>query len=692
LGIDIGGTFTDFVLLDDSTGQLDVFKCLTTPAEPSQAVLQGAAALLQRKGLGERDLALVFHATTLATNAIIERKGARTGLLTTIGFGDTLEMATERRYDLYDIFIDFPEPLVARELVREVPERLTAEGTVYRPLDETAAREAIRSLRDEGVQAIAVCFIHAYQNPVHERRVRELIQEECPGLHVSISSDVLPELREYYRMSTTAANAYLQPSVETYLGELVDALRRRGFGGRMYLMLSNGGTSSVETAKAYPVRLLESGPAAGVLAATSYGASCGLRNVLSFDMGGTTAKLSVVVDGRPSKAGLIEVARLQRFKPGSGLPIKSPVLELIEIGAGGGSIARIDHIGLLKVGPDSAGADPGPACYGLGGTEPTVTDSDLVLGYLDPGYFLGGDMPLYLERAREAIERAIAQPAGMSLVNAAWGIHHVVNEQMAAAAKIHVIERGRDPRKFSMVAFGGAGPVHAYGVARSLRLERIVFPARAGIASAWGLLVAPMAFDFVQTHKVPLDRCDFGRLNAILEEMEDAGRRILAEAGVSSQAITLTRAADMRYVGQGYEIAVDLPHGTLGPGDLPELRRRFDAAYEALYSHLSIENPVELVNLRLTASSRSGVAGPERLALAPAPAATALKGYRDAYFQEAGGFVRCSVYDRYRLTPGATFAGPAIVEEKECTGVIGPSGTATVDEFGNVIVGLRHGR
>ncbi len=698
IGVDIGGTFTDLVLLDEATGAMRVGKLLTTAKDPAQGVEAGVLRLLNEVGVRAEAIRTLIHGTTLATNALIERKGAKTALLTTKGFRDVLEIGHEGRYDMYDIFIDPPAPLVPRRLRFEVTERLLADGSVLTPLDEAEAGRVIRQLPAEGVEAVAVSLLHAHLNPLHERRLAALIQELAPHLPVSCSSEVAPEIREYERTSTTVANAYVMPLVARYLEELEGKLKGLGIPGRLLIMLSSGGIATSETARRVPVRLVESGPAAGALAAARSARLAGEPRLFSFDMGGTTAKVCVIDNGEPLVAREFEVARADRFKKGSGLPLRTPVLELVEIGAGGGSIARVDRMGLLKVGPESAGADPGPACYGLGGREPAVTDADLLLGYLNFEFFLGGRMRLDIDAARYAIEERVARPLGLGLTEAAWGIHRVVNENMAAAARIHGIERGKDLRAYPLFAFGGAGPVHCWQVARILRVPRLLIPFGAGAISAFGLLAAPLAFDFVRTAREPLDRADWERVNRLYAEMEQEGRAILAASGMPEAEVTLRRSAEMRYVGQGHEVEVEVPLGRFSPEILPILTRNFEAAYRALYHRTPQGVAIEALNWRLMVSGPApdirmpggggeGPGGQPRLQQAFAPD-DALKGRRPAFFAEAGGFVETSVYDRYRLGPGTGFNGPAIVEERESTAVIGPGGCCRVDTHFNLVVEL----
>jgi N-methylhydantoinase A len=680
IGVDIGGTFTDLVWVDDATGAVRVGKLLTTPKDPSQAVEQGVVTVLHDAGSQASDVRSLIHGTTLATNALIERKGARTGLLTTAGFRDAVEIGREGRYDMYDLFIDQPSPLVPRHLRLEVQERIMADGGVLTPLDESSARTAVARLKEAGVEAVAICLLHAYRNPVHERAVKDICAELLPGVPVSCSSEVVPEIREYERTSTTCANVYVMPLMGRYLDDLERKLKDLGIPGHFYIMLSAGGVATPDTAKRVPIRLVESGPAAGALAAARMARELGEPRLLSFDMGGTTAKACVIDGGEPLLAREFEVARADRFKKGSGLPIRVPCIELIEIGAGGGSLARVDRMGLLKVGPDSAGADPGPACYAQGGKVPTVTDADLLLGYLDPNFFLGGRMRLDVDAARQAVEDTIAKPMGLTLTDAAWGIHRVVNESMAGAARVHGIERGKDLRAYPLFAFGGAGPVHAWHVGRILKVPRVLVPFGAGAMSAYGLLAAPLAFDFVRTAPQRLDAADWTQINGLFSEMEAEGQKILRGGEVPDAAIRIRCTAEMRYTGQGHEVEVEMPPGALAAASLEAITANFEAAYRALYSRTPLGVPIEALNWRVVVSGpmpEISVSGPRPGAAVP-DAATP-KSSRKAYFPEARGYVDTPVYDRYALTPGAIFAGPAIIEERESTTVIGPGARVSVD-------------
>ncbi|MEJ7814342.1 MAG: hydantoinase/oxoprolinase family protein [Rubrobacter sp.] len=686
VGIDIGGTFTDLVLIDDETGRRALGKVLSTPEDPSEAVENGLVELLGQEGVEADQLTTIIHGTTLVTNALIERRGATTALLTTEGFRDAVAIGTEHRYDMYDVFIEKPEPLVPRSLRYGVRERSLDDGSVMVELDEEQVRSIVAELREIGVQAVAVSFLHSFRNPAHERRVAELLVEEAPEIAVSLSSEVAPEIREYERTSTTVANVYVRPLVAGYLSSLEDRLGKLGFGGSLYIMLSNGGTASVETASRFPVRLLESGPAAGALAAAFYGRAMDFPEVLSFDMGGTTAKACLIEGGEPLRSNEFEVARVYRFKKGSGLPVKASVIQMIEIGAGGGSIARVGALGLPKVGPRSAGSEPGPACYGRGGTEPTVTDADLILGYLDPDFFLGGKMRLDRGAALEAIGEKIARPLGLEPVEAAWGIHQVVNENMANAARVHAIERGKDPRAYPLFAFGGAGPVHGYRVARTLGVPGFIAPLGAGATSAFGFLCAPLSFDFVRSLYGRLDGLDWSDVNGALGEMEGEGRDLLRASGVADEDVGVRRLCEMRYAGQGHEVTVELPDRSLGPEDADRIAKRYREEYLRLYSREGPDVPLEAITWRLEVSApRPEILLDSKESIVEA-SGEAQKEEREIYLPEEEDFLAVPVYDRYRLSPGATFEGPAVVEERESTVVLGPESRARIDEARNLVV------
>ena len=673
------------MLITDS-GEVEIGKVLTTPSDPSRGVEEVLATALERNGRAGGEIRHFVHGTTLVTNAIIERKGARTALITSAGFRDSIEIGREHRYELYDLMIDLPKPLVPRHLRFAIPERTLADGTVATEIDEDHLARLARELADAGVEAVAICFLHSFTNPEPEKRAREIIAKNARELRVSISSEVVPEMREFERTSTTIANVYTQPLVEQYLTELVQRMERLGVHGQLFVMLSSGGVANLDTSIRFPVRLLESGPAAGAIAAATIGAAIGRDSVLSFDMGGTTAKLSVVEGGAPLVTHDFEVDRRYRFKKGSGLPVKVPVIEMIEIGAGGGSIARVDSLSLLKVGPDSSGAEPGPACYARGGTLPTVTDADVVLGYVDPDYFLGGAMNLDVERAAAAIEEHICAKMSVSLEEAAWGIHQVVNESMANAARVHVIERGKNPRGLPTIAFGGAGPLHGFRVAELMGSPELILPYGAGVISALGLLSAPLAFDFVRSHYGQLDSLDWQEVNDLFADMETQGTELLAPSVASSDDITHVRSADMRYIGQGHEIRVPIPTGILRESDGDTIYTEFDAVYRQLYGRAGPPVGLEALTWRVVSSGPRPGTTTRRSGTGSGEADQAVKGERAAYFADLGGYVSTPVYDRYQLRPGATLRGPAIIEERESTALIGSSGHVEVDSLLNIIV------
>jgi N-methylhydantoinase A len=684
VGFDVGGTFTDFALHADD-GRLLTGKRLTTPDDPARACIEGLRELVAGAGLGVADLAQVVHGTTLGSNVVIERKGKNVGLLTTRGFRDVLIIGREKRYQLYDLFLDKPAPLVPRARIREVTERIAFDGAVLTPLDEAALRETVRQLAKEGVTALAICFLHAYVNPAHERRAAALVREEAPGIALSLSSEVSPVIREYERTSTTVVNAYVMTAVRDYLERLERALGDLpdgGYRGRLFVMQSGGGIATAETMARFPVRMIESGPAAGALMAAAYGRLTGHGDLVAFDMGGTTAKLSLVVEGRPQTVREFELHRV-RLQPGSGIPMNIQAIDLVEIGAGGGSIARTQG-GVLAVGPDSAGADPGPICYGRGGTEPTVTDANLVLGYLNPDYFLGGRMRLDLDAARRGIEARVARPLGLSVPEAAWGIHQVVTTNMELATRVVSIERGHDPRRLALAAFGGSGPVHGCRLAMALGIPRAILPAGAGVTSALGLLAAELRFDLTRTYGARLDALVPEHLRGVVAEMTVAGTEVVREAGAPG-GLTVTRTADMRYLGQGYELTVTLP-GETDAATPAGLRAAFETAYARRYGYADPGAPVELVALGVTVTGH----GPEVRLPEHRPATRerdeARKADRPAYFPEAGGFVPCPVYDRAHVPVGATLAGPAIVEEPESTTVLPPGAIAEVDRWANLLV------
>jgi len=686
LGFDIGGTFTDFVLLDRVSGGIRLHKCLTTPQDPAEGAMTGIRAITAEAGITIAELAEVLHGTTLVTNALIERRGAATGLLTTRGFRDILELGIEQRYDIYDLFLKFPDPIVPRRHRIEITERVTHDGHVISDLDVAEVRAAGARLVAEGCDAIAICFLHAYANPAHEQAAAAILREAFPDISISLSSEVAPEIREYERSVTTCANAFVQPLMDRYLGRLLSEMEGLGFVGTLRLMQSDGGLCAPEVARAFPIRLLESGPAGGALATVLFARAAGLPDALAFDMGGTTAKSCLIEHGRAEVAPMMEAARVHRFKRGSGLPIRSPVVDMIEIGAGGGSIANVDETGLIKVGPHSAGADPGPACYGRGGMEATVTDANLLLGYYDPGFFLGGAMALNRSAAEAALAR-LGEKLGLSAIEAAWGVYAVVCEAMAGAARVHLVEKGRDPRRYAMVAFGGAGPAHAVRVARILGISEVLVPPASGAASALGFLAAPLAFETSRSLIMPLGaQADFSAVASALEALEAEARARLRVAGVADAAMRVERSAEMRMVGQLHQIMVPLPDGEINAARLPDICERFIETYQRLYTRAIEGAEIELLSLRvrvvspepeISISGAVGVASGEGLAL---------KGYRPAWFE--GSFHETPVYDRYRLKPNQSVPGPAIIEEREATTIIAPGDRLTVDAALNLRINV----
>ena len=680
VGFDVGGTFTDFVLQAPS-GELTTGKRLTTYPDPSAACLAGLDELIERAGVSWAELSQAVHGTTLGSNVVIERKAQGVGLLTTRGFRDVLIIGREKRYQVYDLQIEKPSPLIARRFIGEVTERVLADGSVRTPLDEADARRAIRALAARGVTTLAICLLHAYLNPAHEQRLAALVAEEAPRLTVTLSHEVSPTFREYERTSTTVVNAYVMAAIREYLRGLGAALGERGYRGRLFVMQSSGGVATAEAMERYPVRMIESGPAAGALMAAAYGELTGHRDLIAFDMGGTTAKLALIENGRPFTTTAFELHRVNNA-PGSGLPMNIQAIDLVEIGAGGGSIAR-PRLGVIAVGPESASSTPGPVCYGRGGDEPTVTDANLALGYLNPEYFAGGAMRLHPGGAARAIEDKLARPLGLSLEQAAWGIHAIVNTNMELATRVVSIERGRDPRGLTFVAFGGSGPVHGCRLAQALGVPRVILPAAAGVTAAIGLLAAEVRFDVSRTYVRRLDALEPARLDAMYGEMAAQAMEVVRDSAVGG-AVTVVRSVDARYVGQGYELTVPVPGGPLAAAALVRVRASFDEIYAARYGYAQPAEPVEVVTWRLSA-----IGGAPRVTLAKAatsPVAGALKGRRRAYFPEAGGWVDCPIYDRYKLAAGLQIAGPAIVEERESTSVLPPGAVATVDEYADLIV------
>jgi N-methylhydantoinase A len=687
LGVDIGGTFTD-VALEVGDKRFSA-KMLTTPHAPERGVLAVIRAVLRDAGLKPGDLSIIIHGTTLATNAIIERKGAKTALITTEGFRDTIEIRHENRFEQYDVNIDLPPPLVPRRLRCVVPERIDAQGRVVTPLDEQAVREVARRLEAGAVESIAIGFLHSYVNPAHEERTREVLALQLKGVTITLSSEVSPEMREYERLSTACANAYVQPMIGRYLVNLETMLHEEGFTCPLFLMTSGGGLTTVETAIRFPVRLVESGPAGGAIFAGHIARQCALDKVLSYDMGGTTAKICLIDDLRPQTSRAFEVARVYRFKKGSGLPLRIPVIEMVEIGAGGGSIARVDPLKRITVGPDSAGADPGPACYGHGGTLPSVTDADLLLGRIDPTGFSGGRMALDRAAAEAAMQREVAQKLDLALELAALGVSEIVDENMANAARVHAIESGKDARGRTLVAFGGAAPLHASRMADKLGLDRVLVPSNAGVGSAVGFLRAPIAYEVVRTQLQRLDNFDAAAANRLLAAMYEEAQAIVRR-GAPDAALGETRSALMRYRGQGHEIAVPLVAKTYRPDDAGELVAAFEEAYRRLYSRIIPGVEVEVLSWVVLVAAPAPVEEPVP-PVTPPPSRAAPARTRPVFDPETAEFVEVAIYERPSLPSGATLEGPAVIVEDETSTVVGRNFDARIDSFGYIELVRRSG-
>lgn len=688
IGVDIGGTFTDLVMVDTRTGRLCKEKVLTTPHDPSEGVLTGVRLVMANAGVAAREIEHVIHGTTLVANALIERKGVPTALLTTEGFRDVLQIGREWRYDIYDLFIPPVEPLVPRHLRFEVPERIGPDGAAVLPLDADALDAVALRIAATGVEAVAVSFLHAFRAPAHEARAKAVLESVMPGVTVCTSSEVMPEIGEYERTATTVCNAYVQPLFRRYVSALMEGLRRLGIERDLYLMQSDGGTVHYRTAIECPIRLVQSGPAGGVQATSLIGRLAGEPDLMCFDMGGTTAKACLIDGGEPALAGDFEVARLSRFRKGSGIPLKVPSVDMIEIGSGGGSIARLDRMGLIRVGPDSSSAVPGPACYRQGGEDPTVTDADLVLGHLDAESFLGGDMQLDAAAAAAAIDARIARPLGLSVIEAAVGIRETVDEQMAQAAGIHALEKGRKAADYAMVPIGGAGPVHACHVAMRLGMSRVVVPAGAGVASAFGFLASPLAFRYVQSAVSSVADLDPAALVATIEAIRRRGVALLLASGMPEPDCIVRVAAAMRYVGQGFEVEVPDVDWRLSAGLHERLVAGFERSYRALYGRIERDTAAEIVSWRVVVSGPMPMLEPSGTTTSRGELHAALKGERAVWSLERGGFVATPVYDRYRIAAGVSFDGPAIVEERESTVVVPVGAHARVDGRGNLVIDL----
>jgi N-methylhydantoinase A len=706
LGVDIGGTFTDLVLAGPD-GQCWTRKVASTTDDYGRGIVEGLGSLLRDRGLGGRALGEIVHGTTVATNAILEYKGARTALLTTCGFRDVLELRRVRAPELYNPRYRPPRPMVARRLRLEVDERIDARGQVVRPLDEGSVRAAVERVRVDDVRAVAVCLLHSYKNPAHERRVGEIVRALLPDAYLSLSVDVLPEIREYERTSTTVINAYIGPVVESYLRSLLRRLGQAGVEAPLLIMQSNGGIMAADAATRRPAQMVESGPAAGVIAGHRLAGRLRLGNVITFDMGGTTAKASLIEDGQLTQTTEYEVGAgislSSRLVKGGGHVLKLPVLDISEVGAGGGSIVWMDKGGALKVGPRSAGAQPGPACYSQGGDEPTVTDANVVLGYLNPRQLAGGAVRLRPELAERTLQDRVAQPLGLGLLEAAHGVHTLAVTTMIRAVKAVSTYRGRDPREFALLAFGGNGPIFAAEMARALGMRRVIVPPAAGLFSAFGLLEAELEQHLVQTFLSEVDEADPEALNRAYAELE--GQVITGDWGVpiesggtlsprssvlnpDSSDLTLRRFADLRYAGQGFELTVPAPDGRLGPAELARLAERFEMEHERTYGHRATDEPIELVNLRLVArierGQESAGAGHASRPLTP-DTGVSTPSSRRAYFGREQGVVETPVVGRQALSADWR-AGPLIVDEYDATTVVPPDCAARLDEQGNIVL------
>ena len=682
LAIDIGGTFTDVVLEQD--GELNTSKVLTTPAAPEDGVLNGIEQVLAKAGTASGDIGILLHGTTLATNAIIERKGANVALITTDGFRDVLEIGYESRFNQYDIFIDKPTPLVPRHRRFTVPERVDVHGRVLLDLDEDAVQALLPKLDRAGVESIAIGFLHGYANPAHEQRAREIIEAARPDLSITLSSEVCPEIREFERLTTATANAYVRPLMARYLNNLETRLSKIGIVSPVLLMTSGGGLTTLETAARFPIRLVESGPAGGAILATGIAADLDLTKAISFDMGGTTAKICLIEDFAAQRAREFEVDRQARFRKGSGLPLRIPVIEMVEVGAGGGSIARVDALNQITIGPDSAGADPGPAAYGRGGEQPTITDADIHLGRIDPGRFAGGQVPLSPDRAEAALSADIGKKLDLSSQMAAYGVTEMVDETMANAARVHAVEQGKAASDYTLIAFGGAAPLHAGRLAEKLSVERIIVPTHAGVGSAVGFLRAPVAYEVVRSRNMRLRQYDPEFVNAIFHEMYDEAKAVV-EAGAPGSVVSEHRLAYMRYLGQGHEIAVNLPTRPLTDDDADLVQTSFDATYERFYQRTLPNAEVEVLTWALTLTTAS--APSETTSIEPTDSRDAQVAGSRAIFDPASGELRdVPLHWRPDLVPGDAITGPAVIAENETSTFVPKNFNARIAANGFIIV------
>jgi N-methylhydantoinase A len=686
LAVDIGGTFTDVVLQGPSAYTSG--KVLTTGQAPEDGVLDGIAKVLGEAGVRPDEVELIIHGTTLATNAIIERRGARTALLATKGFRDTLEFAFGHRFDQYDLEMVRPPPLIERPWRFEVPERCAADGSVLLPLDEGAVRALVTELRRNDIQSVAICFMHAYANAAPEARVREILLNEMPGLYVSVSHEVCPEIREYERTSTTAGNAYVQPLMASYLERLVQRLKAVGSKAPLLMIMSSGSLTSVETAMRFPIRLVESGPAGGAILGQHVARQIGAPQSVALDMGGTTAKIILLNDYEPRHSRAMEVARVDRFLPGSGLPLRIPVIDLIEIGAGGGSIAHVDQLGRIKVGPESAGSAPGPACYGLGGSRPTVTDSDLLLGKLDAKAFAGGRMQLDVARAQQAVADHVANRMGVDAATGAAGIVEIVDENMANASRVHATDNGDEIENRVLIATGGAAPLHAGRIAQKLGIDTVVIPRGAGVGSAHGFLKAPVAYEAVASRVVSLAAFEAEEINAIFARLRREAEEIVQLAQGYGE-LRERRFADMRYRGQGHDLSVELPAGPYTAESAQEFTRLFDAQYRRNYSRTVPNLGVEALTWTLVLARPAPGVEAELEIVRPTPSQAPLSGSRPIFDAALGRYVEAGILQRDALPPGACFSGPAVVVEDQTTTFVPSDFDGCVSGHGHLVLTRR---
>ncbi|HXN22805.1 MAG TPA: hydantoinase/oxoprolinase family protein [Candidatus Dormibacteraeota bacterium] len=693
LGVDVGGTFTDAVLISEETGEIHIAKVSTTPKDPSIGFLAAVTQILAKSGAQAPNVSYLVHGTTVATNALIEGKTPKTAFITTEGFRDLLEIGRQVRPSLYDIHFQKLRPLVPRDLCFEISERLDASGNVLRTLDEHRVVEIAKKFEQEDIRSVAICFLHSYLNPMHEERTEQLLRKHAPHTVPSVSSHICPEIREYFRASTTVVNACIKPVVANYLQGIESQLKRQGIKAELLTMQSNGGVLTFEQAAERPVFMIESGPAAGVIAANFIAGNLGFSDVVSFDMGGTTAKAGLILGGRPKVTKDYEVGAEARpgagQSRGSGYPIRTPVIDLVEIGAGGGSIAWVDAGGVLRVGSQSAGADPGPICYRRGGTEPTITDANLALGRINPRYFLGGEMDLDLQGATEGIRKKCAIPLGLDTIAAANGIVEIANAAMVNALRLTTVRRGYDPRALVMVAFGGAGPLHANRLCAEMQIPRLIVPLSPGTASALGLLTTDVRHEFSRTRIMRADQADADAINRIFVAMQEEGSELLRREGIPVSRMSFLREIEMRYKGQSYELPVTCGTGPLSAEALAQVCSQFHGEYERAYGRGYPTEPVELVNYRVTAVGAIPHPPVRKISSRDCGVDQAQKGARQVFFSESGGFLSTGVYDRYKLGPGHHIVGPSVVEEMDSSTLIHPGFEANVDSFGNLLIGAR---